>query len=475
MNRLQNALGVLLLFSAGTALAQNTFPASGNVGVGTTTPAYKLQVDGGASSGSFAVSGYNGQIGFAAYADGSLIGPTSGLGTAAALSIVPFTVGRDGLVIQNMSGQNGGYPLRVNDANGNGLFNVQYSGNVGIGTTAPAYSLDVAGQVHSSGGIVFPDGSVQTTATGQTLSGSNAITQSNGSVGIGTSSPGAKLQIEDTPGWVPYTTYQLQLTTNGYKNADQPPIPVDSAALSFYPANYAVGGAGSWARTLDIRVRGAADGAYGMGVIRLFANPVTSGAAETEIMRVQGNGNVGIGTTAPGAKLEVSGNVKLTAGSGASLTFQDGTVQSTAWTGTACGGDYAESVDVSGDRTHYGPGDVLVIDPTAEGNFLKSAEPYSTSVTGIYSTKPGLVGRRQLTDKSHMKDEVPMAMTGIVPTKVSAENGPIKAGDLLVSSSTLGYAMKGTDRSRMLGAVIGKALGHLDSGTGVIEVVVTLQ
>ena len=68
-----------------------------------------------------------------------------------------------------------------------------------------------------------------------------------------------------------------------------------------------------------------------------------------------------------------------------------------------------------------------------------------------------------------------MAMTGIVPTKVSAENGPIKAGDLLVSSSTLGYAMKGTDRSRMLGAVIGKALGHLDSGTGVIEVVVTLQ
>jgi hypothetical protein len=48
-------------------------------------------------------------------------------------------------------------------------------------------------------------------------------------------------------------------------------------------------------------------------------------------------------------------------------------------------------------------------------------------------------------------------------------------GDLLVSSSTLGYAMKGTDRSRMLGAVVGKALGSLDSGTGVIEVLVTLQ
>ncbi len=68
-----------------------------------------------------------------------------------------------------------------------------------------------------------------------------------------------------------------------------------------------------------------------------------------------------------------------------------------------------------------------------------------------------------------------MAMVGIVPTKVSAENGPIKRGDLLVTSSIPGYAMKGTDRNRLTGAVIGKALGHLDSGIGVIEVVVSLQ
>jgi hypothetical protein len=62
-----------------------------------------------------------------------------------------------------------------------------------------------------------------------------------------------------------------------------------------------------------------------------------------------------------------------------------------------------------------------------------------------------------------------------VPTKVTTENGPIRRGDLLVSSTTPGYAMKGTDRNRMLGAVIGKAMGSLDSGTGVIEVLVTLQ
>ncbi len=43
------------------------------------------------------------------------------------------------------------------------------------------------------------------------------------------------------------------------------------------------------------------------------------------------------------------------------------------------------------------------------------------------------------------------------------------------NAGEVGYAMKGTDRSRMLGAVVGKAMANLESGKGVIEVLVTLQ
>ena len=71
--------------------------------------------------------------------------------------------------------------------------------------------------------------------------------------------------------------------------------------------------------------------------------------------------------------------------------------------------------------------------------------------------------------------EVPLGVVGIIPCKVSTENGAIRVGDLLVTSSTVGHAMKGTDRSRMLGAVVGKAPEPLAKGSGVIQVLVTLQ
>jgi hypothetical protein len=209
----------------------------------------------------------------------------------------------------------------------------------------------------------------------------------------------------------------------------------------------------------------------GMYTWRLNSN---GNGSEVASMTLVG-GNLGIGTSSPGAALEVNGSIKLTSGQGGSITFSDGTVQSTAWSGTLCGGDYAESVDITGDRTQYEPGDVLVIDPAQPGRFLKSNTPYSKLVAGIYSTKPGMIGRRQTTDPKLSTTEVPMAMVGVVPTKVTAENGPIEVGDLIVTSSLQGYAMRGSDDRIKPGTVVGKALEALSTGSGVIEVLVSLQ
>ena len=139
------------------------------------------------------------------------------------------------------------------------------------------------------------------------------------------------------------------------------------------------------------------------------------------------------------------------------------------------GADFAESMAVTGDRSKYTAGDLLVIDPTSNRHVAKSQHPYSTLVAGIYSTKPGLLGTTRKVDESAPLNEIPLAVMGIVPCKVTAENGPIEVGDLLVTASLPSHAMKGTDRSRMLGAVVGKALARLPQGTGVIDVLVTLQ
>ena len=139
------------------------------------------------------------------------------------------------------------------------------------------------------------------------------------------------------------------------------------------------------------------------------------------------------------------------------------------------GADFAESMAVTGDRAKYSAGDLLVIDPTANRRVALAQQPYSTLVAGIYSTKPGLLGTTHKVDETAPPKEVPLAVVGIVPCKVSAENGPIRVGDLLVTSSTAGHAMKGTDRSKMLGAVVGKALEPVAEGRGVIQVLVMLQ
>jgi hypothetical protein len=131
------------------------------------------------------------------------------------------------------------------------------------------------------------------------------------------------------------------------------------------------------------------------------------------------------------------------------------------------GADFAEMLPA---RDGLEPGDVLVIGP--DGELALSTDPFQTSVAGVYSTQPGFVGGAG--DDSDLTGKVPLAILGVVPLKASAENGAIRPGDLLVSASTPGHAMRAGDNPPQ-GTVLGKAMGKLEEGTGVIQCLVTLQ
>jgi hypothetical protein len=242
--------------------------------------------------------------------------------------------------------------------------------------------------------------------------------------------------------------------------------PSANAVLGNNPSIIGGGGGGVMGLTssadfgFSYAVRGTASATTG-SALAIFAETFSpDGAAGYFLNRGGGNiivGHTGINDTLSVFRVDSTGRV-----------FADGGFQPN-------GADFAESMAVTGDRSKYAAGDLLVIDPTATHHVALARQPYSTLVAGIYSTKPGLLGATRGVDESAPQDEVPLALIGIVPCKVTAENGPIHVGDLLVTSSTPGHAMKGTDRSNMLGAVVGKALEPLLQGTGVIQVLVTLQ
>jgi hypothetical protein len=164
---------------------------------------------------------------------------------------------------------------------------------------------------------------------------------------------------------------------------------------------------------------------------------------------------VGIGTANPTAKLEVDGDLKVT-----------GDVILTG------GADCAEDFDIANDDK-VEPGTVMIMNST--GKLEEGHIAYDKRVAGVISGagnfKPAITLDKQQTETNRQ----PIALLGKVYCKVDAEYAAIEVGDLLTTSSTLGYAMKALDPFKAFGSVIGKALGSLREGKGLIPILVTLQ
>ena len=155
-------------------------------------------------------------------------------------------------------------------------------------------------------------------------------------------------------------------------------------------------------------------------------------------------------------------------------------------------------VNTSGSELHVG--DVVVLDAgaaaaaevngTPAAGVEVAAEAYNSGVVGVVtggytlgdaSAPEGSAARSGGPNES-VKVVAPgaymtVATEGVVKmVKADATAGPIRTGDLLTTSgSAAGAAMKVADKAQAFGAVLGKALGNLESGTGYVPVLVTLK
>ena len=301
----------------GTETDYLTISTGGNVGIGTTAPAYTLDVTGSFRLNStglqnFVIGSTSGTANHSTYLVSSHGNLEIGIAAAAASfnnsSIAGDVVIRSSKNLMLQSGE-----LSPN------LY-IATSGNIGIGTTAPGTTLDVSGTIRAStsittgalfstnltstnivatnlsaGSLGFSNISVTSATIGTSLlaiGNSNtvgAIITTGGNVGIGTASPNNKLHVVGS-------TSNLGGTIAEFRN------PSNAESLQIID------------ETLSTSLPGGilnATGSYGIGVyarngpVRFFTT-----AGNLERMRITETGNVGIGTTAPGSALDVSGTIR---------------------------------------------------------------------------------------------------------------------------------------------------------------------
>jgi hypothetical protein len=140
------------------------------------------------------------------------------------------------------------------------------------------------------------------------------------------------------------------------------------------------------------------------------------------------------------------------------------------------GADLSEQFNIEKTDIDIAAGMIVSIDPSNPGQLQISSTAYDSKVAGIVSGAGGVVPGMMMGQKGSLADgDHPVALTGRVYAWVDTTNGAITPGDLLTTSSTPGHAMKATNHDKAMGAIIGKAMTPLDSGKGLVLVLVSLQ
>jgi hypothetical protein len=226
---------------------------------------------------------------------------------------------------------------------------IKVGGNIGINTTTPGEKLQVDGNIllldnYKSLYGTGKDASILYNGTNMVFNsrevGTGDFIFSGGNVGIGTTTPNAPLTISGSSD-AGMRIYRASATAlagpyNIWSRARgtiaSPTVVSSDDTLGYFRAEGYDGSSYKNAVRIGFEVDGT-PGTNDMPGRIVFETTPDGSTTLTERMRITSTGNVGIGTTTPGEKLEVNGNIQLTAdnnilkfgtGEDASITY-DGT------------------------------------------------------------------------------------------------------------------------------------------------------